>query len=135
MQPVSGHNAGHNAGQNADHHAPAAVMGKGRLEAFSDGVIAIIITIMVLELKVPHGDTLADLLLVLGHARKTLRVVRQNLAWAAAYNAVCVPLAVVGWMPPWLAGLGMAGSSLAVVFNAARLATLPSLNTHQHETA
>jgi Cu2+-exporting ATPase len=81
------------------------------------------------------GDALADLLLVLGHARKTLGVVRQNLAWAAAYNAVCVPLAVVGWMPPWLAGLGMAGSSLAVVFNAARLATLPSLNTHQHETA
>ncbi len=37
-------------------------MGKGRLEAFSDGVIAIIITIMVLELKVPHGDTFAALL-------------------------------------------------------------------------
>jgi TMEM175 potassium channel family protein len=36
-------------------------MGKGRLEAFSDGVIAIIITIMVLELKVPHGGDLADL--------------------------------------------------------------------------
>jgi uncharacterized membrane protein len=36
-------------------------MGKGRLEAFSDGVIAIIITIMVLEMKVPHGDTLSDL--------------------------------------------------------------------------
>ncbi len=31
-------------------------MGKGRLEAFSDGVIAIIITIMVLEVKVPHGS-------------------------------------------------------------------------------
>jgi len=31
-------------------------MGKGRLEAFSDGVLAIIITIMVLEMKVPHGD-------------------------------------------------------------------------------
>ena len=36
-------------------------MGKGRLEAFSDGVIAIIITIMVLELKVPHGAELSDL--------------------------------------------------------------------------
>jgi len=36
-------------------------MGKGRLEAFSDGVIAVIITIMVLELKVPHGETLSDL--------------------------------------------------------------------------
>ncbi|MDX2214092.1 MAG: TMEM175 family protein [Oculatellaceae cyanobacterium bins.114] len=36
-------------------------MGKGRLEAFSDGVIAIIITIMVLELKVPHGTDLAAL--------------------------------------------------------------------------
>ena len=36
-------------------------MAKGRLEAFSDGVIAIIITIMVLEIKVPHGDTLHEL--------------------------------------------------------------------------
>jgi uncharacterized membrane protein len=36
-------------------------MGKGRLEAFSDGVLAIIITIMVLEIKVPHGNTPADL--------------------------------------------------------------------------
>ena len=37
-------------------------MGKGRFEAFSDGVLAIIITIMVLELKVPHGETLESLL-------------------------------------------------------------------------
>ncbi|HYP66730.1 MAG TPA: TMEM175 family protein [Thiobacillaceae bacterium] len=36
-------------------------MGKGRVEAFSDGVLAIIITIMVLELKVPHGDDLSAL--------------------------------------------------------------------------
>jgi len=37
-------------------------MGKNRLEAFSDGVLAIIITIMVLELKAPHGDTVAVLI-------------------------------------------------------------------------
>ena len=37
-------------------------MSKGRLEAFSDGVIAIIITIMVLEMKVPHGASVHDLL-------------------------------------------------------------------------
>ena len=36
-------------------------MGKGRLEAFSDGVIAVIITIMVLEMKVPHGDDMSAL--------------------------------------------------------------------------
>ena len=39
----------------------ATGMGKNRLEAFSDGVIAIIITIMVLEMKVPHGENLGDL--------------------------------------------------------------------------
>ena len=36
-------------------------MDSGRLEAFSDGVLAIIITIMVLEMKAPHGASLADL--------------------------------------------------------------------------
>ena len=51
-----------------------------------------------------------------------LRVARQNLAWALAYNASCVPLALAGLLPPWLAGLGMAGSSLLVVLNALRLA-------------
>ena len=47
---------------------------------------------------------------------------RQNLWWAAGYNALCVPLALAGWLPAWLAGLGMAASSLVVVLNAARLA-------------
>ena len=36
-------------------------MNKGRMEAFSDGVLAIIITIMVLEIKVPHGNDFKDL--------------------------------------------------------------------------
>ena len=55
-------------------------------------------------------------------ARKTMRVVRQNLLWALFYNAACVPLALAGYLPAWLAGLGMATSSLLVVANAARLA-------------
>ena len=54
-------------------------------------------------------------------SRATLRVVRQNLAWAAGYNALCIPIALAGWMPAWVAGLGMALSSLVVVANAARL--------------
>ncbi|MDD0815292.1 cation-translocating P-type ATPase [Curvibacter sp. HBC28] len=63
-------------------------------------------------------------------ARRTLSVVRQNLCWAAAYNAVCVPLAVMGLLPAWLAGLGMAMSSLWVVLNAARLSlAFPSLRS------
>ena len=45
-----------------------------------------------------------------------------DIALAAAALALCVPLALVGAMPPWLAGLGMAASSLFVVLNAARLA-------------
>jgi Cu2+-exporting ATPase len=54
-------------------------------------------------------------------ARRAVRVMRQNLAWAALYNAACVPLAVLGVLPPWAAGLGMAASSLVVVLNGARL--------------
>jgi Cu2+-exporting ATPase len=72
-----------------------------------------------------QGGRLGAVALVLAQARRTHRVVRQNLAWAAGYNAVCVPLAIAGLMPPWLAGLGMAFSSLFVVLNAARLARLP----------
>ena len=54
-------------------------------------------------------------------SRQTLRVVRQNLAWSVLYNAACVPLALMGWLPAWAAGLGMALSSLLVVLNALRL--------------
>jgi Cu2+-exporting ATPase len=64
-----------------------------------------------------------DVVRTLQLARATMRTVRQNLMWAAAYNAIAIPLALVGWMPPWLAGLGMAGSSLLVIANALRLAS------------
>jgi len=55
-------------------------------------------------------------------ARRTRRVVRQNLAWALAYNVIALPLAATGQVTPWMAALGMAGSSLLVTLNALRLA-------------
>lgn len=67
------------------------------------------------------GDNLELVLQTVLLARKTLRVVRQNLFFSALYNAVCIPLAMAGLMPAWLAGLGMALSSVLVVLNAARL--------------
>ncbi len=67
------------------------------------------------------GEQLSTIVKTLQLSRHTLRVVRQNLAWAAIYNAVCVPLAVAGLLPAWLAGLGMALSSLLVVLNSLRL--------------
>ncbi|MEP7099828.1 MAG: cation-translocating P-type ATPase [Burkholderiales bacterium] len=63
----------------------------------------------------------ADVRLAREVARQAMRVLRQNFAWALAYNAVCVPLALLGWFPPWAAGLGMAASSLVVVLNALRI--------------
>ncbi len=68
------------------------------------------------------GEQLRMLPVMLTHARRTMRIVKQNLCWAALYNAVCVPLALAGWLPAWLAGLGMALSSLLVIANASRLA-------------
>lgn len=54
-------------------------------------------------------------------ARKTARVVRQNLGWALLYNVLALPLAASGWLHPWMAALGMSISSLVVVINAMQL--------------
>jgi Cu2+-exporting ATPase len=67
------------------------------------------------------GGQLQVLVSTVQRSRQTMRIVRQNLWWAAAYNAACVPLALMGWLPAWAAGLGMALSSLLVVLNALRL--------------
>jgi Cu2+-exporting ATPase len=58
-------------------------------------------------------------------SQRALRIVRQNMAWAVAYNLTCVPLALLGLFPPWAAGLGMAASSLFVVLNALRVDRRP----------
>jgi len=77
------------------------------------------------------AQTSADLILVreslddLPHtielARRTQRVIRQNLAWSIAYNLAALPLAALGFVPPWLAAIGMSLSSVVVVLNAMRL--------------
>ena len=54
-------------------------------------------------------------------AGRTRRIIRQNLAWAILYNITAVPLAVSGFLAPWMAALGMSASSLVVVMNALRL--------------
>jgi P-type Cu2+ transporter len=85
-------------------------MGEGALVArtHADGVLV--------------SNRLGDLVRARVRARRALRVVRQNLWWAAAYNACCIPLALTGHLPPWAAGLGMACSSLFVITNSMRLA-------------
>jgi len=52
---------------------------------------------------------------------KTMRIIRQNLGWAVVYNVIAIPAAAAGFVPPWLAALGMSASSLIVVVNALRL--------------
>ena len=54
-------------------------------------------------------------------ARRSLRVIRQNLVWSFAYNFVALPLAMFGFVTPWMAGIGMSGSSFLVVLNSLRL--------------
>jgi P-type Cu2+ transporter len=54
-------------------------------------------------------------------ARKAQKIIRQNLAWAAGYNLLALPAAAMGYVTPWMAGIGMSLSSLLVVLNAMRL--------------
>ncbi|MGE5525218.1 MAG: heavy metal translocating P-type ATPase [Rhodospirillaceae bacterium] len=68
------------------------------------------------------ADRLEPVLGTIAMAGRTLRVIRQNLAWAVLYNAVAVPLAATGYVTPLAAAAGMSVSSLAVVLNALRLA-------------
>ncbi len=57
-------------------------------------------------------------------ARRTLAIIRQNIAWAIAYNITAIPLAVAGMVAPWMAAIGMSASSLVVVINSLRLKRL-----------
>ncbi|UST81591.1 heavy metal translocating P-type ATPase [Pseudomonas siliginis] len=59
-------------------------------------------------------------------ARRTRRVIIENLLWAALYNGLMLPFAALGWITPVWAAVGMSISSLTVVLNALRLTRLPS---------
>ncbi|MBR9882130.1 MAG: heavy metal translocating P-type ATPase [Oceanospirillales bacterium] len=58
-------------------------------------------------------------------ARKTRIIIRENLAWAALYNLLALPLAATGFIAPYMAAIGMSASSLVVVGNALRLSRRP----------
>lgn len=64
-------------------------------------------------------------------ARRMRRVLTQNFSWAIGYNVLAVPAAAMGWVPPWLAAVGMTASSMLVTLNAARI---PRGVKMQHET-
>jgi Cu2+-exporting ATPase len=67
------------------------------------------------------SEQLQPLVMAVRKARKSLTVIRQNLAWAVLYNVIAVPLASRGWIAPWMAAIGMSTSSLIVVLNSLRL--------------
>ena len=73
------------------------------------------------------GGDLSLLPRSLGQAQKTLLIIRQNLAWAVAYNVLILPVAAVGWVTPLIAAAGMSASSLLVVLNALRLNRVENL--------
>lgn len=67
------------------------------------------------------GEGLQPLADAADTARRTLAVIRQNLAWVTLYNVVAIPAAALGLLQPWMAGIGMAAGSALVVLNALRL--------------
>lgn len=66
------------------------------------------------------ADRLGALEELIAISRRALRLVRQNLGWALAYNAVALPAAALGGIGPWEAAIGMSASSFIVVLNALR---------------
>ncbi len=58
-------------------------------------------------------------------ARRSRRIIIENLVWASLYNGLILPFAAIGWVTPLWAALGMSASSLLVVLNALRLTRLP----------
>lgn len=75
------------------------------------------------------SNRLDSLVQAFGVARRSRRIIIENLAWASLYNGLILPFAAVGWVTPLWAALGMSASSLLVVLNALRLTRLPGART------
>ena len=73
-----------------------------------------------------QGSLLAPIAMVIETARHARRVMRQNLAASIGYNLLMVPLAVAGFVTPWLAAAAMSSSSLLVMLNSLRLRGRPA---------
>ena len=67
------------------------------------------------------ASSLTPLATTLLLADKTQLIIKENLIWALVYNLLAIPAAMMGWVNPWIAGIGMSLSSLAVTLNAWRL--------------
>ncbi|WP_439888727.1 heavy metal translocating P-type ATPase [Pseudomonas sp. MBLB4123] len=72
------------------------------------------------------SNRLSSLVQAFDLARRTRRIIVENLAWASLYNGLVLPFAALGWITPIWAALGMSLSSLLVVLNALRLTRTPS---------
>lgn len=67
------------------------------------------------------GNDLMELPRFLAISLAAKRIIKQNISWAISYNVIAVPVAIAGYLPPWVAALGMSISSLVVLCNALRI--------------